>query len=75
MKEYIVPVDEDDADFDEMFIGNIRDEKELIRCKDCKYSVDEYDDGECYCNYTKCLQYVKDWNHYCAWAEQKGKPE
>ena len=45
-----------------------------IRCRDCKYSVDEYDDGECYCNYTKCLQYVKDWNHYCAWAEPKEKP-
>lgn len=49
------------------FLGASR----LIRCKDCKYSVDEYDDGECYCNYTKCLQYVKDWNHYCAWAEPK----
>ncbi len=69
--EYIVPVEKKGNDYMFDFINA----KPLIRCKDCKYSVDEYDDGECYCNYTKCLQYVKDWNHYCAWAEQKGKPE
>ena len=43
----------------------------VIRCKDCKYSVDEYHDGECYCYYTKCLQYIKDWNHYCSWAKRR----
>lgn len=45
--------------------------KPLIRCKDCKYSVDEYDDGECYCDYEKDLQYIKDWDHYCGRAERK----
>lgn len=43
----------------------------VIRCKDCKYSIDEYHDGECYCDYTKCLQYIKDWNHYCSWAKRR----
>lgn len=43
----------------------------VIRCKDCKYSVDEYDDGECYCDYEKFLRYIKDWDHYCAWAKRK----
>lgn len=45
--------------------------KPLIMCKDCKYSVDEYDDGECYCDYEKDLRYIKDWDHYCSWAEGK----
>lgn len=45
----------------------------VIRCKDCKYSVDEYADGECYCNYTQDLRYIKDWDHYCSLAEPKEK--
>lgn len=43
----------------------------VIRCKDCKYSVDEYDDGECYCDYKKYLRYIKEWDHYCSRAERK----
>lgn len=44
----------------------------VIICEDCKYSVDEYDDGECYCDFDKALNYIgKDWNHYCSWAERK----
>ena len=43
----------------------------VVRCKDCKHSVDEYDDGECYCDYEKDLRYIKDWDHYCSWAERK----
>lgn len=43
----------------------------VVRCKDCKYSVDEYDDGECYCDYENDLRYIKDWNHHCSWAERK----
>ena len=44
---------------------------EVIRCKDCKYSVDEYNDGECYCDYEKDLRYIKDWDHYCSRAERR----
>ena len=45
---------------------------ELIRCKDCKYSVDEYGDGDCYCDYDRNLNYIgKNWNHYCGWAVRK----
>ena len=47
------------------------DAEPVIRCKDCKYSVDEYDDGECYCEKEKDLRYIKDWDHYCSWAEGK----
>lgn len=45
----------------------------VIRCKDCKYAVDEYDDGKCYCanDRTDLLYIGDDWNHYCGWAERK----
>lgn len=36
-KEYIMPIDDSALDYDEMFIGVIRKQKELIRCKDCKF--------------------------------------
>ena len=68
---YIVPVEDDERNMDTRFVGQIRSFPELIRCKDCKYSVDEYDDGECYCNYEKCLLYIKDWDHYCSWAKRR----
>lgn len=35
--EYIVPIGEEAKEFDEMFIGVIRKQPELIRCKDCKW--------------------------------------
>lgn len=50
----------------------------LIRCKDCKYSVDEYGDNECYCRNRlngTYLMYIKDWDHYCSWAERKEENE
>ena len=44
--------------------------RKVVTCKDCKYSVDEYGDGECYCDYEKDLRYIKDWDHYCSWAKR-----
>lgn len=35
MKEYIMPIDDTAFDWDEMFVGVIRKQEELIRCKDC----------------------------------------
>lgn len=35
--EWIIEIDDDLKDFDEMFVGNVRDGDVLIRCKDCKY--------------------------------------
>lgn len=37
MKEYIVAVEDDEMDYEEHFIKYIREQKELIRCKDCRY--------------------------------------
>lgn len=39
IRMYIVPIDDEEPDFNELFIGNIRKEKELIRCKDCKHKI------------------------------------
>ena len=35
--EYIIPIGEDAQDYDEMFIGVIRRQPELVRCKDCEW--------------------------------------
>lgn len=50
----------------------------IIRCKDCKHSVDYYNDGQCYCrneNYNgNSLIYISGgWNHYCGYAERKSE--
>ena len=78
MREYIVKFDTDETPSNFPYGTSVRalmkitgDCDEVIRCKDCKYSVDEYDDGECYCDYEKDLRYIKDWDHYCSWAERK----
>lgn len=42
----------------------------VIRCKDCKYSTDEYGDGDCYCDLS-VIYIGKDWNHFCSWAARK----
>lgn len=36
-KEYIIPIGEEAKEFDEIFIGVIRKQPELIRCKDCRH--------------------------------------
>lgn len=45
----------------------------LIRCKDCEYAVEEYNDGECYCdNKVNGMIYIgEDWNHFCSWAKRR----
>lgn len=35
--EYIIPIGEDARDYDEMFIGVIRRQPELVRCRDCRF--------------------------------------
>ena len=47
--------------------------KPLIRCRDCKYGVDYYHEGDCYCSNPKWgLKYFGgSWKFYCADAERK----
>ena len=63
--EYIIPIGEDAQDYDEMFIGVIRRQPELIRCKDCKwYEFDE----KLHCGLPHGVRLKDD---YCSDAERK----
>lgn len=46
---------------------------EIIRCKDCKYGVDYYHEGDCYCLNPKWgMTYFRgSWEFYCAEAERR----
>ena len=45
----------------------------VVRCKDCRYSDDYYNDGGCYCKHPeqgmRCIG--TNWNWYCADGERK----
>lgn len=62
MSEHIVYIPEDMKDGDELFVGNLRKDKELIRCKDCiwftgeqKYCSNDHwtPTGDGYCNFAQ----------------------
>jgi len=60
--EYIIPIGEEAQDYDEVFIGVIRRQPELVRCKDCARNEN-------------CFMYREtgDDNGYCAWAVKREK--
>jgi hypothetical protein len=66
-KEYIIPIGEEAKEFDEIFIGVIRKQPELIRCKDCKY-YEEQDETIGTCLLTESGAHIEG---YCVWAERK----
>ena len=72
-KEYIIPIGEDAEDYDEMFIGVIRRQPELIRCKDCKHSYETLPTVYRYlmCSHGVCVDCIVDEDFYCAMAERK----
>ena len=78
-KEYIIPIGEEAKEFDEMFIGVIRKQSELIRCKDCKYMSNEIDqrDGSdvfiCNFNRWRRMEGKHRDDFYCADGERKEK--
>ena len=47
--------------------------KPLIRCKDCKYSHDEYGDGDCYCKRPGRTMdwFGQRWDYYCGDAKRR----
>lgn len=66
-KEYIIPIGDKAKEFDEMFIGVIRKQPELIRCKDCKHWY-------CYGYETFCSElgiYDTDKESYCSYAKRE----
>ena len=64
--EYIIPIGEDAQDYDEMFIGVIRRQPELVRCKDCFYRNEKG-----YCNLIPVIEMEMDDDDYCSRAERK----
>lgn len=58
MKEYIVPIEDSEKDFDEMFVGYIRNGAVLIRCKDCKH-------------FETCSWSEHEDEGFCKWGERK----
>lgn len=44
MKEYIVPIDNDSSNYDELFVGYIRENaQEIVRCGECwKRNKEDY---------------------------------
>ena len=57
----------------ETLIGLPSTHPEIIRCKDCRYGVDYYHEGDCYCSNPKWgLKYFGgSWEFYCADAERR----
>lgn len=66
-KEYIIPIGEEAKEFDEIFIGVIRKQPELIRCKECKHW--SCDDSDTYCDELGIFN--TDMNSYCSYAKRK----
>ena len=64
--EYIVPIGEKATDYDEMFIGVIRRQPVLIRCKDCKW----YYRGGATCMYWDGENNMRG-DDFCSEAERK----
>ena len=67
--EYIIPIGEEAQDYDEMFIGVIRRQPELVRCKDCIYFTAEKS-GE-HWNVCRFYDAPKTADGYCNDAERK----
>jgi len=74
-KEYIIPIGEEAKDFDEIFIGVIRKQPELIRCKECKnWEKNDWNpNGMCraFDDGSVCVLTETDKDEYCARAERK----
>ena len=68
--EYIIPIGEDAQDYDEMFIGVIRRQPELVRCKDCVNCRESTLAGRTWKHCAFIGNVVYD-DNYCCWAERK----
>lgn len=69
--EWIISLDDDLKDYDELFVGNVRDGDRLIRCKDCKHHGEQYGNG--YCMKDGCYGWSDE--DYCSRAERREKKD
>lgn len=70
--EWIVSLDDDLKDYDELFVGNVRDGDRLTRCCDCIHF--EYFEDQ-FAQMTHCDVHDRcpDYTDYCSWAERREK--
>lgn len=68
MSEHIVYIPDEMHDSDELFVGNIRKEKALIRCKDCKFLRFTGTVWKCQ---NRIVMMLCEPNDYCSRAERK----
>jgi len=66
-----MPIDDTAIDWDEMFVGVIRKQEELIRCKDCKYHYYHEMLKQHYCEIPNMQFGEIEPNGYCHRAERK----
>lgn len=74
VKKYIVEIEDDEGDFEEIFVGYIRKQKELITCEHCIHF------GGYYCHNKKWGDgwgsYPapdKSYDGFCDWAEKESE--
>lgn len=67
--EYIVPIDDESRNIDEIFIGEIRKNRELIRCRECKFLRLTGTVWKCK---NRLVMMLCEPNDYCSRAERKG---
>jgi hypothetical protein len=69
--EWIISLDDDLKDYEEIFVGNVRDGDRLTRCNDCRhwdgYFCHNKLWGDGYGNYTPP---IKSEDGFCDWAER-----
>lgn len=76
--EFIVRAQIKAEQFMETATANITETVEitrLIRCKDCRFSIDFYQDGDCYCKRPGEPLFYKgeSWNGFCDKGKRKGE--
>ena len=54
-------------------VKTVKDAVVVVRCKDCKWSIDLYNDGDCYCERPNKMTdwHGNDWNFFCKDGERK----
>ena len=43
---------------------------EVVRCKDCGFCTETYDNGDCWCSHDEHLQWFNV-NHFCSYGKRK----
>ena len=66
--EWIISLDDDLKDHDEMFVGNVRDGDRLTRCRDCKFLRLTGTVWKCQ---NRLVMMLCEPNDYCSRAESK----